>query len=280
MADFIRQTEQVLTHHDCECSGTSWQPHMPSVSDMRSMFIQELSALIYYLDQHPSRVITQISAASIPEYWPIEVEQALLAAAKDLRIRLKPDLLLSHEQTARLAYNLGEFKKVGSFLLVMINYNASELYLSFAEFSDHEDPNKHPRYPVDGRYTLKSLGENFAGHPNYDTRLREALDIFIDKHTVPDPENINDSNREDLYEFPYKHIKAVLLTGNASASAMEHMRRILRERFADLTIANGMPVVFDTIDPSCVGALGAARAVRAVKENAREIYDVLQPIAL
>jgi hypothetical protein len=36
-----------------------------------------------------------------------------------------------------------------------------------------------------------------------------------------DPEDIDDPDREDLAELPYKDVKAVLLTGDASTPAME-----------------------------------------------------------
>lgn len=41
-----------------------------------------------------------------------------------------------------------------------------------------------------------------------------------------------------------------------------------------------MAVVFDNMDPSYVGALGAARAVRAKVENMEVIYDVIEPVDL
>lgn len=64
-------------------------------------------------------------------------------------------MMLSHEQTARLAYNVGGTEDGESFLLIMVNFNPNELYLSFAEVSDNTDPAEHPRYPVDGQYTIK-----------------------------------------------------------------------------------------------------------------------------
>jgi hypothetical protein len=58
------------------------------------------------------------------------------------------------------------------------------------------------------------------------------------------------------------------------------MKEILRTRFSNLTTSNGMAVVFDNMDPSYVGALGAARAVRAKVENMEVIYDVIEPVDL
>jgi hypothetical protein len=76
----------------------------------------------------------------VPYYWPVDVKDSLLEAAEDLRIDLMSDTVLSHEETVRLAYNLGESQDGNTFLLIMVNYNPRELYFSFAEFSDHEDP--------------------------------------------------------------------------------------------------------------------------------------------
>lgn len=58
------------------------------------------------------------------------------------------------------------------------------------------------------------------------------------------------------------------------------MRNVLRKKFADLITAKGISVVFDTMDPSYVGALGAARAVRAKVGNSVLICDVIDPIDL
>lgn len=252
--------------------------------DMRAMFVREVTALKDHLEKNSRGVVHHISATSVPEYWSVDVKDSLLGAARGLRIDLEPDMILSHEETARLAYNLGEAEDGTTFLLIMVNYNPTELYLSFAEFSDHEDPDEHPRYPVDGQYTLKGLGENstskVGGGVHYAKHLRRAIDILVYKHTVEDPENINDPTREHLYEFPYADIKAVILTGDASTEAMDHMRHILRSKFKYLTIANGMSVVFDQMDPSCVGALGAARAVRAMVDNMNVVHDVIDSTPL
>ena len=70
------------------------------------------------------------------------------------------DMLFCHEETARLAYNLDSLKE-GTSLLVLVEYNTKNLYLTFTKMSDREDPVFHPEYPV-AQYLLEDFGQKFS----------------------------------------------------------------------------------------------------------------------
>lgn len=180
------------------------------------------------------------------------------------------NMLLCHELTARLAYNLGSPRR-GTWFLVSVEYNTQNLYLTFAEISDRENPRKHPRYPIDGQYLLEDLGEDSPTRAEcpfeHYANIREAIPQFLLKHVAKDP----------YVEFPYSDIKGIILTGDASDDGMRAMDGILREVFADLPqCASGN--IFTKLRPSHVVALGAARAVRAKRVNASILRDVYETV--
>lgn len=189
----------------------SYVDYLLLVHDMRAMFVRELEALKNHPEEFSRGTIHHISATSVPYYWPVDVKYSLLWAAESLRIDLEPDMTLRYEEAARLAYNIGETQDGNSFLLMYVNYNPSELYLSFAEFSDNTDPEEHPQYPVDCQYTLKALGEASASKYRdttiYLNQVNRAIDTLLYKHTVMDPYNIAEPSREYLSECPYLDFK-------------------------------------------------------------------------
>ena len=251
-------------------------PHQPS----QSIFLQQLRDIKqraeYNLGQH-----VEISAISLPSYWFDELKNAMLEAATQLNMVIPRDMLLGHEETARLAYNLGDRKDQGTWFLILVEYNTRNLYLTFTEMNDLDDPEDHPQYPVDGQYLLENLGEDSCtrarSHAEHYTNIKKAFDQFLLNHVAKDPNNIDESRDQTLSEFPYSDIKGIILTGDASEGGMRAMDKILREVFADLPqCASGN--LFTQLRPSHVVALGTARAVRSKTVNDDVLNDVYEPL--
>ena len=194
----------------------------------------------------------------------------MVDAARQPHMMVGYDMLLCHEQTARLAYNLGKSRR-GKWFLVSVEYNTQNLYLTFAEISNRESPGEDPRCSVEGQYLLKNLGETSptqAGSPSeHYANIEEAFNQFLSKHVSKDPYAI----------FPYSAIKAIILTGDASDNGMRTIHEILRKVFDDLPqCASGN--IFTSLRPSHVVALGAARAVRAKVVNEDILRDVYETV--
>lgn len=252
----------------------------PPQKQLESIFRRQLRDIKQRAEQNLGQCV-QISAVSLPSYWydEISLKGAVLVAATQLKMDIPRDMILGHEETARLAYNLESLKR-GTWFLVLVEYNTKDLYLTFTEMSDREDPTEHPRYPVDGRYLLENLGEDTSTRARSDTdhytNIKNAFDQFLLNHVTKDLENIDPEN---IDEFPYYDIQGIILTGDASEGGMYAMDRILREVFADLPqCASGN--IFTHLRPSHVVALGAARAVRSKMENGDVLCDVYKPVAI
>ena len=225
----------------------------------------------------------EISAISLPSYWFDELKTAVLGAATQLNMVIPRDMLLSHEETARLAYNLGDRKSQETWFLILVEYNTENLYLTFTEMNDLDDPEDHPKYPVDGQYLLENLGEESLtrarSHAEHYTNIKNAFDRFLLNHVAKDPDNIDESRDQTLSEFPYSDIKGIILTGDSSEEGMRAMDKILREVFADLPqCASGN--IFTELRPSHVVALGTARAMRSKMVNDYVLSDVYEPVAI
>ena len=239
---------------------------LPTHQRIQSIFDQQLRDIKQRAEHNLGQPV-EISAISLPDYWSEGLKGAVLDAATQPHMMVPYNMLLCHELTARLAYNLGNPKQ-GTWFIVSVEYNTQNLYLTFAEISDRENPRQQPRYPVDGQYLLENLGEDSptrAESPfEHYAKIREAIPKFLSKHVAKDP----------YTEFPYSDIKGIILTGDASDDGMRAMDEILRQVFANLPqCASGS--IFTRLRPSHVVALGAARAVRAktVTDNVfRDVY--------
>ena len=207
----------------------------------------------------------EISVISLPHYWHEQLKHAVLEAATQPQMMVPYNMLLCHEMTARLAYNLGNTRQ-GTWFLVSVEYNIQNLYLTFAQISDRENT-REPRCHIDGQYLLEDLGENSPTRASdrfdHYADIIKAIPQFLLKHVAKDPH----------VGLPYSDIKGIILTGDASDEGMRTMDWILREAFADLPqCASGN--IFTRLRPSHVVALGAARAVRAEMVNDNILRDV------
>ena len=218
----------------------------------------------------------QISAISLPSYWYDEftLKDAVLAAATQLEMDIPRDMLLGHEATARLAYNIHSLKS-GTWFLVLVEYNTKNLYLTFTEMSDREDPEEHEKYRVHGRYLLENLGEKCPTRAEPDakhyTNIKKAFDQSILKHVTKYPPWTK--------KVPYYDIKGIILTGDASEKGIREMDKILRQVFDDLPKCV-WGNIFTDLKHSHVMALGAARAVRSKVENGDVLRDVYRLVAI
>ena len=210
-----------------------------------------------------------MAVVSLPNYW--------------YQDNVRPSMLHSEEQMARIAYNLGEKKDRESWFLILVDYHPEYLYLAFAEMTDYTDRDSHPVYPIDGRYLLKNLGETSRiRSPANDQHCRNIKDAFIVlllKHTVSHPDNIISEEDAHLSENIFSDIKALILTGDASSKGMGMMRRLLREVLADLRQRQGGTLFID-LEPSHVGALGTARTMRARMVKNSSIRDIYTRVRL
>ena len=254
----------------------------PPYEQLQSIFLQQLWNVKQRAEHNLGQRV-EISAISLPSYWFDELKDAVHEAANKMNMVIPRDMLLCHEETARLAYNLGDRKNSGTWFLVLVEYNTRNLYLSFTEMNDLDDPEDHPKYPVDGQYLLENLGEasftRARSYAEHYANIREAFDQFLLNHVAKDPYNIDESRDQTLSEFPYSDIKGVILTGDASVEGMLAMDEVLRDVFADLPqCASGN--IFTELRPSHVVALGTARAVRSKVVNDYVLNDVYEPVAI
>ena len=255
---------------------------LPSHQQLQNIFLPQLRDIKQRAEQNLGQRV-EISAISLPSYWFDDLKNAVHEAATQLDMVISRDMLLGHEETARLAYNLGDRKRQGTWFLVLVEYNTRDLYLTFTEMNDLDDPEEHPQYPVDGKYLLEHLGEDSLirarSYAEHYTNIKKAFDQFLLNHVAKDPDNIDESRDQTLWEFPYSDIKGVILTGDASEGGMRAMGKILREVFADLPqCASGN--IFTELRPSHVVALGTARAVRSNMVNGSVLSDVYELVAI
>ena len=240
---------------------------------LQNIFLQQL----WNIQQCAERNLRQhvrISAISLPSYWYEGPKRTVLGAATQLNINIPSDMLLCHEETARLAYNLESLKK-GTWFLVFVEYNSKNLCLTIAEMSDREDPEFHPKYPVDGRYLLKDLGEASPTRATcvakHYTNIGQAFNQFILRHFTRYPLLID--------KFSFLDIKGIILTGDATGVGMRAMEKIFRQVFADHPQCSSGNI-FTNLRPSHVMALGTARAVRSKRVNGEILRDVYEPVAM
>ena len=186
-------------------------------------------------------------------------------------MNIPSDMLFCHEETARLAYNLESLKK-GTCFFVFVEYNSMDLYLTIAEMSDREDPEFHPKYPVDGRYLLNDLGEASPTRAKcvakHYTNIGQAFNHFILRHFTRYPFLVD--------KFSFFDIKDIILTGEATAGGVHAMEEIFRQVFAD----HPQYYIFTNLRPSHVMALGTARAVRSKRVNGDVLRDVYEPVVI
>ena len=251
----------------------------PPPHQLQSIFFRQLWHITQEAAKNLGRPV-DVSAISLPAYWFDELKDALLKAASHLALTIAPEMLLIYEETARLAYNLGAKRDHGTWFLILVDYNIESLCLTFTEINDLDDPADHPRYPVDGQYRLRHLGEGSrarAPHdPDHYAQIHSSLHHFLYNHVAKKPGNIDKQRDPGLAEFPYTDIKGVVLTGDASIAGMRAMEQVLR------CVFNGLPQcargnIFTHLPPSHVVVLGAARAVRARERSGDVLVDVYPP---
>ncbi len=254
----------------------------PPYQQLQGIFLQQLWNVKQRAEHNLGQPV-EISAISLPSYWSDELKNAVLEVAKQLDMVIPRDMLLCHEETARLAYNLGDRRNRGTWFLVLVEYNTRNLYLTFTEMNDLDDPEDHPKYPVDGQYLLENLGENSftraRSYAEHYTNIKKAFDQFLLNHVAKDPNNIDESRDQTLSEFPYSDIKGIILTGDASEGGMRAMDEVLREVFTDLPQCASRNI-FTKLRPSHVVALGTARAIRSKMVNDYVLNDVYEPVAI
>ncbi|KAK0514554.1 hypothetical protein JMJ35_003171 [Cladonia borealis] len=181
----------------------------PPSQRLQNIFLQQLRNIQQCAERN-LRQHVRISAISLPSYWYEGPKRTVLGAATQLNINIPTqmgmnipgDMLLCHEETARLAYNLESLKK-GSWFLVFVEYNSKNLYLTIAEMSDREDPEFHPKYPVDGRYLLKDLGEaspTRCSSGNIFTNLRPSHVMALGTARAVRSKRVNGDILRDVYE--------------------------------------------------------------------------------
>lgn len=251
-------------------------PSADALSHIEAVFTEALHAIVNEAGKALSLDRVNIIAASLPHFWPECVTQMFLKIARSLDISIDGDLVFSHEDTARLAYNLGCKSNKDSWFLVLVDYNDADLSLSFTEIDDHEGNTVRGQYRIEaqGEHTLKDV----ASDVHY-TNISRILTTFITKHTKRVFDTGPMDARLNLNHFPYSNIKAVVLTGDASDSGMKSMRDLLNNHFWDLPQRREGPVLTN-LHPKAVGALGAARAVRASDVNDDPIDDVVAALKL
>ena len=244
----------------------------PPSQRVQNIFLQQLRDIEQCAERN-LRQHVRIAAISLPSYWYERPKRTVLEAATQLNMDIPSDMLFCHEETARIAYNLESLKE-GTFLLVLVEYNTKDLYLTFTELSDREDPLFHPKCPV-AQYLLEDLGENSPTRAKPDakhyTNIGKAFDQLILRHVTKYPHRID--------RFSYYDIKGIILTGDASEGGMHAMDNILRQVFADLPQCSSGNIFTDLL-PSHVMALGVARAVRSKMVNGDVLRDVYEPVAV
>lgn len=254
----------------------------PDTEGLRVLFRTELRRLKYEAERRLGRGV-EMAAVSLPDYWYQDAKFVLLEAIEEVGFNVRPSMLRSEEQMARIAYNLGEKKDRESWFLILVDYHPEYFYLTFAEMTACTDRDSHSVYPIGGRYLLKNLGETSRIRSPADDQhcrnIKDASRVFLLKHTVNDPDNIFNEEGAHLSENIFSDIKAVVLTGDASIKVMGMMRRLLREVFADLRQRQG-GTIFKDLEPSHVGALGAAKALWARMVNNSSIRDIYTRVRL
>ena len=162
----------------------TWE--LPTYCRIQSIFDQQLRDVKQHAEHNLGQRV-EISAISLPAYWYEQLKCAVLEAATQPHMMVPYDMLLCHELTARLAYNFGNPMR-GTWFLVSVEYNTQNLSLTFAEISDGENPQAHPRYPI---YLLEDLGEESPTRVScrfeHYAIIREAIRQFFLKHVAKDP---------------------------------------------------------------------------------------------
>ena len=202
-----------------------------------------------------------IGAIGVPYHWNIVAQQAVFRAARAAGVPLAGmNVLPRYPRALDEAYDLEACLAEDDFLYLVIDYNRSYLHLLICETA------LHGGYLVEGQVQLPHLSEDAVAEgeqrQHYE-RVSGALARFVDLTTAKDPAS------STQWILPYRDIKAVLLSGEASLGAMQLIGDALKQTSADV----GKDALFNSLDPLYLASVGAARAARSEVDNPQIARD-------
>ncbi len=227
-------------------------PHSQS-EELERMLRQELEAVIARIPD-ATRIVPTIT---IPYHWNSTLQRATYRAAEAAKIPLAGDHMLYKMSSAvAKAYDLDKHIPLDDYFCIIVDYNSTYIHLFLCETA------KGGGYGiVEGQVQLQHLGENSALNDGYRDDVVDAVERFVALTTV-EGESWMD------VKPPYHLIKAVILSGNASARGMEWIGEVLRQVF-------GRDLVRDEYSPLYAGAIGAARGAKKQEEDPKTSDDFI-----
>lgn len=227
-------------------------PHSQS-EELETMLRQELEAVIERIPD----TATIVPTITIPYHWNLTLQRATYRAAEGATIPLAGDhMLYKMSRAVEKAYDLDKHIALDDYFFIIVDYNSKYIHLFICETA------KGGGYGiVEGQVQLSHLGENSASNDGYRDDVVLAIERFVALTTVE-----GDSWMD--VKPPYHLIKAVILSGNASARGMEWIGEVLRQVF-------GRDLVRDGYSPFYAGAIGAARAAKKQEEDPKSPDDLI-----
>lgn len=222
---------------------------------VRAIFYDALATIKTATEKKLGHAV-DIGIISQPLYFNETTSTALTDAAKEVQTGLAGQVI-RFTNAARLAYGLNSCKgfgmnasncdiNEGEHAVVVIDYNTE--YLELAIGYVREDI-----CSVRGYKRVKELGEDHKSSSTYLNDLQKVLQEFRGAYFAT----------FDFWDYG-AHVRGVVLSGDASKSGMDEMRRSLAQAWPE-QYKNRFK---SSIDPIHVGAAGAARMaqIEALKE--------------
>ena len=188
-----------------------------------------------------------IGIISQPLYFNLTTSTALTDAAKEVQTG-QAGQLTRFTNAARLAYGLNSCRgfgmntstcdiEQGEHSVIVVDYNKEYLEVAIAYV-------KGEYYSVRGYKRVKELGEDHRPSSSYSEDVQKVFQEFRGAYFAT----------FDFWDYG-AHVRAVVLSGDASKGGMDEMRRSLAQAWPE-QYKNRFK---DSIDPLYVGAAGAAR---------------------
>ena len=169
-------------------------------------------------------------------------------------------MLIRQPRAVEYAYDLESRIAADDHLLFVVDYNRSYLHLLLCEAARHDG------YAlIEAQAPLPHLGEDvvsMAEPGQHYERISEAVKKFIALTMTKDPSSPAGGLR-------YQDVKAVVLGGEASPEAMRGMRDVLHLIFTAL----GEGVLFESLDPSYLVSMGAAKAAKSQVDHPKSTRE-------